>query len=492
MAEGRVPLEIRSFFTELRLRPELRNRVWPEAKGPDPATRLRERELRAQLLATAARLGHAFVDLYVLVIRRLGSLEARAQELGDGDDEASDEARIAEYLDHLEAQMGTPLPERDWGAFDELADLATHYELILDVNEPGARNQRLCETARAFGNLLRQQQPIGGMYGQVNATLVRQFRLPGYPLVLVSTDLLQQGEDLHTFCSSILHYGISWTPSSIEQRIGRIDRVRSATERRLSRMERAPAGEELLQVHYPYLGDTVEVLQVAKVLERVNQFLRLMHEGLHTAGNEERQINVEREIHRGVRMPPPIRMPLHTAFPVPPWALDGLVQAPAVAPELAVRAAERMRRLAEQGLPNVEVEWEPELTPGEVLGTVRLKHRRQGFRLVLSSLGCWLSLRCQSPIGRRDQGEDLSELAASVAQSPARVVLAVVGMPAEWSLAVEDEVLLADPAHDAARAAGLVARVVEAADALEHSHWDGVDHDPEDLREHFQAESDGD
>ena len=95
-------------------------------------------------------------------------------------------------------------------------------------------------------------------------------------------------------------------------------------------------------------------------------------------------------------------------------------------------------------------------------------------------------------IGRRKLGDDLSDLAASVARSPARVVLAVVGVPAEWSLAVEDEVLLAEPGYDAARVAGLVARVAEAADALEHSHWEGVDHAPEELRAHFQVDSDGD
>ncbi len=69
------------------------------------------------------------------------------------------------------------------------------------------------------------------MTGQVSKTLVRQFRMPGYPFVLLSTDLLQEGEDLHTFCSDVYHYGLAWTPSAVEQRIGRIDRVRSKTER---------------------------------------------------------------------------------------------------------------------------------------------------------------------------------------------------------------------------------------------------------------------
>ena len=162
-----------------------------------------------------------------MTIRRLKSLELRAQEATEEEGSGREIGRIHEYLDLLEGQMRSPLAERDWGAFDELAEIAANFPLILDVNEPDARHQPLSETARLFGQLLRKQQPVGGMSGQVNQTLVRQFRMPGYPLVLVSTDLLQEGEDLHTFCSSVHHYGISWTPLAMEQRIGRIDRVRS-------------------------------------------------------------------------------------------------------------------------------------------------------------------------------------------------------------------------------------------------------------------------
>src|SRR5207237_2984352 len=117
--------------------------------------------------------------------------------------------------------MRTPLQGREWGAFDELAEVALHFDLILDVNTPEIRSQTRAETVRVFGQLLRRQQPVGGMTGQVNQTLVRQFRLPGYPLVLITTELLQEGEDLHTFCAAVHHYGIAWTPSAMEQRIGR-------------------------------------------------------------------------------------------------------------------------------------------------------------------------------------------------------------------------------------------------------------------------------
>src|SRR5207249_522773 len=122
---------------------------------------------------------------------------------------AQDTRAVVDYLRLLDSQRRTPLSERPWGAFDELAEIASHFDLILDVNAPDARTTPLAETARLFGSQLRQQQPVAGMSGQINRTVIQQFRMPAYPFVLVTTDLLQEGEDLHTFCSNVYHYGIS-------------------------------------------------------------------------------------------------------------------------------------------------------------------------------------------------------------------------------------------------------------------------------------------
>jgi hypothetical protein len=184
------------------------------------------------------------------------------------------------------------------------------------VNLPDLRKADLWDAARAFGVLLGRQQPVGGMSGTVNQTLIRQFRMPGYPLVLITTDLLQEGEDLHTFCSNVYHYGISWMPSSMEQRIGRIDRVSSETERRLSRLGRDPLGDEKLQVYYLHLRDTVEVLQVERVLERMKRFLLLVHKNLGCPDGERRQVDVKNEILRFHRDLEQIKEPLESAFPI--------------------------------------------------------------------------------------------------------------------------------------------------------------------------------
>ena len=129
----------------------------------------------------------------------------------------------------------------------------------------------------------------------------------------------------------------------MEQRIGRIDRVRSLTDRRLSAALSAPSGEELLQVYYPHLDDTVEVLQVQRVLERMNVFLRLMHEGLTVPKGETRRIDVARELTRGQRSVEVIQERLRSAFPIPDWALTGNRRVLAAGAETSVTAPKRSR-----------------------------------------------------------------------------------------------------------------------------------------------------
>ena len=52
---------------------------------------------------------------------------------------------------------------------------------------------------------------------------------------------------------------------------GRVDRIGSLTHRRLDGRTEPPPADELLQVYYSYLGDTVERLQVERVFEILNE-----------------------------------------------------------------------------------------------------------------------------------------------------------------------------------------------------------------------------
>jgi len=482
-------LERATFFTELRRphRAALRAAIWPPPVSPIGdgehfRPQFREQEIRAQFLATAARLGHAFIDLYVQAMAGRSTLATgRADEPEDvsGTVQADgDDRLITGYLDLLEAQRAAS--PSTWGALQELAQIAENFDLIIDTNAPEARptdRMPLTEVARYVGRLLREQQPNGGMAGVVNQTLVRQFRMPGYPFVLFTTDLLQEGEDLHTFCSSVHHYGIAWTPSSMEQRIGRIDRVRSQTDRRLSALERTPTGDDWLQVYFPYLEDTVEVLQVERVLDRMQTFLRLMHDGLAPPEQDQRRVDVGREMLGARKRVTAIQTILESAFPLPDGSTVGSVKVLAIPVKIGASMIERFARLELEALGGIPIEWAPTSPKGTLIGSARLKIGRiQPFTLVLRAEQGHPVVRCISPIGLTDPETDTQRIVKSAARIQSRVGAILTKQDHSYDLTVEDDVILGAELQDAVRVGLLVRRVVEQADRMEREHFeDGRD-----------------
>ena len=214
------------------------------------AERFRRRELRRELLSAMSRLGAAYIDLYLLAIKEIGSFHHERALAGDGAS-SSLAQRFVALLAEQRAHSG-------FHAFAELSGAAEAFNNLIAVNFPNASNVELSKSAEIFGRGLQHQNPIGRMSGGVSSRTVKQFRMPGFPLVLISTDVLQEGEDLHTFCRNVIHYGITWTPSAMEQRTGRVDRIGSLLQRRLDGRDQAPEPEEKIQVYYPHLEDTVE------------------------------------------------------------------------------------------------------------------------------------------------------------------------------------------------------------------------------------------
>ncbi len=318
---------VATFFSTLRRHP-LGDLLWPDALAvPDPNTpdglaRIRSREHRRELMASTLRLGHPAVDLWTVAVKLAGAFEVTA---GD----AAPVGSLADaLLERLHLQREDIVSQSTHTAWKELSQLAAHHALLVDVNFPDVVEEPLHRLTRYFQDHLSRQAPAIAMHGgSKSQQAMTQFRMPGYPLVIVATDVLQEGVDLHTFCARVVHYGIAHTSSATEQRTGRVDRIGSLVHRRLDLEDDASK----LQVHYPHLTDTIEPLQLQVLYQRMDRFLKMVHDGLGSAEAEPSRVNLDLQKVRQLsyRMPPEDR--LVSAFEVREEDLEGGPLSPALA-----------------------------------------------------------------------------------------------------------------------------------------------------------------
>lgn len=404
---------ITTFFTELSKRPALRKELWPKKKKNGFRQQFRDRELRRELLSGMARLGAAFIDLYLLGIKQLGSFDLNVE----AKIKQPEIALINDFLDLLQKQSGKDC----FNAYFELSRAADTFDTLVGVNFPELHHARLSEVAGIYGRTLQRQVPAGRMSGGVNKRLVRQFRMPGFPLVLATTDVLQEGEDLHTFCKRVLHYGISWTPSAMEQRTGRVDRIDSLVQRNLDGRQTPPEADELIQVYYPHLVDTVEVLQVKRVLSRLFDFLNMIHVPQAKKDSDQSRLYVPQEILEQCYDIPKLEGLLESAFPVRDVWMDGQLDATHVERPDIEQLEDYLELLWDKLRRRLQIDDRetPQDYRRRYVGTVTLRNRRvvgsgsepsdgkqreQSFQLELRSqvVGGATLLRCVSPVGDID------------------------------------------------------------------------------------------
>lgn len=155
----------------------------------------------------------------------------------------------------------------------EIKAIVNDFDLIVAVNFQERDENKI-------NAILRNLTPIVGTSGQDDrdrGILAAQFRMPGFPYVLITTDIFREGEDLHTYCQNVYHYGIAWNPSDMEQRTGRIDRINSKSYRMLNNTKEL-SFENKVQVFYPYLRHSVEVNQVVQLLRNLNKFVETFND----------------------------------------------------------------------------------------------------------------------------------------------------------------------------------------------------------------------
>lgn len=402
-----------TFFTALRRRTELANAIWPEDSGQDWRETFRRREQRRELISASCRLGLASIDLYLAAIQTLGSMELHTTD----EQPDSGERLVDRFLTTLEIQRraGT------FGACAELQNTADAFDTIVNTNFPELPETPLHGLPELYARTLSHQAPVAGMSGGVNHRLVRQFRMPGFPMLLISTDVLQEGEDLHTACRRVVHYGIAWTPSAVEQRNGRVDRIGSLAQRRLDGRTDEPPPEELIQVHFPHLSDTIEAIQVRRVHARMNDFLRLSHRDLVVERESESQVHLDAEMLEDLAPIPQYRELLRSAFDSDRAWLEGDTLPPS-SPEPSIESLERwfatLWRAVEDRfhLDRVRAA-DPRhrsalatVIEGELARRTQAaaEGRRQQFELALQSRigGSDVLLRCRSTVGRVDLSRD--------------------------------------------------------------------------------------
>lgn len=311
---------VRPFFARLRSRAELVHALWPGASldevlgQADVPDALREREVRRELLTTALRIGLSWMDVWSSMVHAAGGLRVTA---GHGS-----ELGIGTWLEDLLARldMQRTRSESPWRAWHELSELAAHHTLLVGLNLGEVHEKPLPRLRKHLSTQLSTQAPAVALHGgSKSEQALRLFRMPGYPMVIVATDVVQEGVDLHTFCKRVLHYGISCSSSATEQRTGRVDRLGSLVHRTYR-----PSDEEsMLQVHYPHLQDTVEPLQLAQLYRRIDRFLRMVHDNLGGLDEEPTTVALDDALGRDLAYVTPFRDRLESAYGVREDDLDG-------------------------------------------------------------------------------------------------------------------------------------------------------------------------
>ena len=229
------------------------------------------RQVARTLLGQTFRLTDTLLDLYF------------------ADEQTKHDASIfpGRFLDWLES--------KDPGArqiYHDCTQWIVHLRLIVDGCLEGAgRSWRELAREESWPQLYNPTAVIGVTGGSgAHRTATRQFRTPSLPRLIVCTDTLKEGVDLHLFCDRVLHYGVAWTSGDLEQRVGRVDRFFSLIERRLNG-EGAPPDVEL-HVGYPHVVASLERAQVERVIERQRRAEMLMDSPLAGAQHEAKDMIV--------------------------------------------------------------------------------------------------------------------------------------------------------------------------------------------------------
>ena len=218
----------------------------PAADGLQDIESILWRKIVATVLSQYTRLSDVLVDLRCAEMRgaseNTSMLKVFIQWLSAG---SSDALRLLRVW-------------RDW---------CEHHRLIFSsaVGDLTSQEPMQLASLNSFPFLTNIDPVVGITGGSGGHKLaVCQFNTPGMPYVMVGTDTIREGVNLHLFCDRVMHYGLPWTAGDLEQRNGRVDRFFGRIERRL---QHEGLGARL-EISYPHLRDTIEACQIDSLRAR--------------------------------------------------------------------------------------------------------------------------------------------------------------------------------------------------------------------------------
>jgi hypothetical protein len=129
------------------------------------------------------------------------------------------------------------------------------------------------ETARAkidTGAILLPNVRLanGEVRPETRRRLLLTFNTPLFPEILIASSVMAEGVDLHLNCRYVIHHDLSWNPSTLEQRSGRVDRIGSKAER----------VKKSIHIFMPYVAATQDEKMFRVVRDRERWFQIVMGE----------------------------------------------------------------------------------------------------------------------------------------------------------------------------------------------------------------------
>jgi len=113
--------------------------------------------------------------------------------------------------------------------------------------------------------LANVQEATGMTVREQRTRLMRAFNTPFFPDILVCSEVMGEGVDLHRYCRNVIHHDLAWNPSQIEQRTGRVDRLGCKAENRHS-----------IHVYLPYVAGASDERQFRVMRDREQWFRIVM------------------------------------------------------------------------------------------------------------------------------------------------------------------------------------------------------------------------